>query len=252
MFHLKMPCAARKSIFFVKHLDKRHAFVAQQQSFLENTHMSFLSAKSQQNASRKEVEYSLEEYLNLCKTDRMAYASAAERLLAAIGEPAVIDTSKEPRLARIFQNRTIRTYTPFSDFYGIEDTIERLVNFIRSAAQGTGESRKILHMLGPVGSAKSTLAERLKALMETYPIYVLCANGVASPVFESPLGLFDPETDAAALQEEYGIPLSAIKIVPSPWALVKMFDEEDAFARGARHFEMKHRIRAECAGSGSD
>ena len=188
--------------------------------------MSFLSAKSQQNASRKEVEYSLEEYLNLCKTDRMAYASAAERLLAAIGEPAVIDTSKEPRLARIFQNRTIRTYAPFSDFYGIEDTIERLVNFIRSAAQGTGESRKILHMLGPVGSAKSTLAERLKALMETYPIYVLCANGVASPVFESPLGLFDPETDAAALQEEYGIPLSAIKIVPSPWALKRLAEFE--------------------------
>ena len=188
--------------------------------------MSFLSAKSQQNASRKEVEYSLEDYLNLCKTDKMAYASAAERLLAAIGEPAVIDTSKEPRLARIFQNRTIRTYTPFSDFYGIEDTIERLVNFIRSAAQGTGESRKILHMLGPVGSAKSTLAERLKALMETYPIYVLCANGVASPVFESPLGLFDPETDAAALQEEYGIPLSAIKIVPSPWALKRLAEFE--------------------------
>lgn len=184
--------------------------------------MSFLAAKSQQNATRQEIEYSLEEYLQLCKTDKMAYASAAERLLAAIGDPIVIDTSKEPRLARIFQNRAIRTYNGFADFYGIEDTIERLVNFIRSAAQGTGESRKILHMLGPVGSAKSTLAEKIKALMEVYPIYVLCANGKPSPVFESPLGLFDPETDAQSLQEEYGIPLTAIKIIPSPWAMKRL------------------------------
>lgn len=185
--------------------------------------MSFLASKSQQNASKQEMDYSLEEYLNLCKDDKMAYAAAAERLLAAIGEPIVTDTSKTPRLARIFSNRVVRTYAPFEDFYGIEDALDRVVGFIRSAAQGTGEARKILHLLGPVGSAKSTLAERLKALMEVYPIYVLVANGVPSPVFESPLGLFDAETDATALQEEYSIPLSAIKLhILSPWALKRL------------------------------
>ena len=35
----------------------------------------------------REEEYSLEEYLELCKRDKLAYATAAERMLQAIGEP---------------------------------------------------------------------------------------------------------------------------------------------------------------------
>jgi serine protein kinase len=40
----------------------------------------------------REEELSLQEYLEICKKDHLAYASAAERLLAAIGEPEMIDT----------------------------------------------------------------------------------------------------------------------------------------------------------------
>ena len=40
-----------------------------------------------QYAREQESELSLEEYLNLAKSDPMAYASPAERMLAAIGEP---------------------------------------------------------------------------------------------------------------------------------------------------------------------
>ena len=35
----------------------------------------------------QQEEYSLEEYLEICKSDPSAYATAAERLLLAIGEP---------------------------------------------------------------------------------------------------------------------------------------------------------------------
>ena len=35
----------------------------------------------------QEEEFSLEEYLELCRRNRAAYATAAERMLAAIGEP---------------------------------------------------------------------------------------------------------------------------------------------------------------------
>src|SRR6516162_6130736 len=122
--------------------------------------------------SRRDSEMSLSEYLEACKSGRMRYATATERLLAAIGEPEVIDTAKDARFGRIFLNRTIRTYPAFAGFYGMEDTIERIVAFFRHAAQGLEERKQILYMLGPVGGGKSSLAERLKSLMEMHPIYV--------------------------------------------------------------------------------
>jgi serine protein kinase len=152
------------------------------------------------------------------------YASAAERILAAIGEPELVDTAKDPRLGRIFMNRTIRAYPAFSEFYGMEETVERIVSFFRHAAQGLEERKQILYLLGPVGGGKSSLAERLKALMEVHPIYVLKAGNEISPVFESPLGLFDPDQMGVALEDRYGIPRRRLTGLMSPWAL-KRLDE---------------------------
>src|SRR3546814_9721942 len=106
----------------------------------------------------------------------MMYATAAERMVAAIGEPELVNTAKDQRLGRIFMNRTIKVYPAFEEFYGMEDTIERIVGFFRYAAQGLEERKQILYLLGPVGGGKSSLAERLKSLMEHEPIYVLKAG----------------------------------------------------------------------------
>ncbi len=181
---------------------------------------SFL--KSYEN--RREAEMSLAEYLNGCRDNPMMYASAPERILAAIGEPELVDTSKDARLGRIFMNRTIRVYPAFSEFYGMEETIEMIVSFFRHAAQGLEERKQILYLLGPVGGGKSSLAERLKALMEVHPIYVLKAGDEISPVFESPLALFDPEQMGPGLEERYGIPRRRLTNLLSPWA-IKRLDE---------------------------
>ncbi|MFA7428531.1 MAG: PrkA family serine protein kinase [Rhodospirillaceae bacterium] len=186
---------------------------------------NFLTSFAQTYDSRRETEMSLAEYLDLCRRDPMAYASAAERILKAIGDPQTIDTSKDdPRLGRIFMNRTIKVYPAFSDFFGMEETIERIVGFFRHAAQGLEERKQILYLLGPVGGGKSSLAEKLKALMETHPIYVLKAGDELSPVFESPLGLFEPDTMGAALEERYGIPRRRLTGPMSPWC-IKRLDE---------------------------
>lgn len=174
--------------------------------------------------ARRETEMSLKDYLNACREDPMMHAGAAERLLEAIGEPEVIDTAKDARLGRIFMNRTIRIYPAFSEFYGMEDTIERIVSFLRHAAQGLEERKQILYLLGPVGGGKSSLAERIKALIENQPIYVLKAGDQLSPVFESPLGLFDASVHGAELEERYGIPRRRLTGLMSPWA-VKRLDE---------------------------
>ncbi len=172
----------------------------------------------------REGEMTLPEFLEACRDDPMMYATATERLLAAIGEPVMVDTSKDARMGRIFMNRTIRMYPAFSEFYGMEETIERIVGFLRHAAQGLEERKQIMYLLGPVGGGKSSLAERLKALMEVHPIYVLKAGDDLSPVFESPLGLFDPDRMGDLLEERYGIPRRRLNGLMSPWCL-KRLDE---------------------------
>ncbi|MCG7600693.1 PrkA family serine protein kinase [Halomonas sp. McH1-25] len=166
----------------------------------------------------QQEEMSLQEYLELCRSDPAAYASAPERMLKAIGEPEVIDTAKDPRLSRIFTNKVIRRYPAFSEFYGMEEAIEQIVAYFRHAAQGLEERKQILYLLGPVGGGKSSLAERLKLLMERIPFYAI----KGSPVYESPLGLFSPEEDGELLEKEYGIPQRYLKSVMSPWAAKRL------------------------------
>lgn len=174
--------------------------------------------------SAAQEEMSLQQYLLACREDQSMYASAAERMIDAIGEPRLVDTSKDERLGRIFANRTVKTYPAFADFYGMEDTIERLVGYFRYASQGLEERKQILYLLGPVGGGKSSLAERLKKLMEERPIYTLKVGGKISPVFESPLGLFNPDRMGELLEDKYGIARRRLNGLISPWA-AKRLDE---------------------------
>jgi serine protein kinase len=170
--------------------------------------------------STQEEELSLQEYLDLCKTNPRVYANAAERLLMAIGEPEMVDTSTDSRLSRIFSNKIIKRYKVFNEFYGMEEAIEEIVAYFRHSSQGLEEKKQILYLLGPVGGGKSSLAEKLKALMEKEPIY--CIKD--SPVFESPLGLFDPDEDAHILREDYNIPDRYIQNIMSPWAVKRLHE----------------------------
>ncbi len=187
-----------------------------------NSDVFDLFSKIYKNAAQEEM--SLQQYLLACREDKSMYASAPERMVAAIGEPKLVDTSKDERLGRIFANKTIKLYPSFSDFYGMEDTIERIAGYFRYASQGLEERKQILYLLGPVGGGKSSLAERLKNLMETHPVYTLKVGDQISPVFESPLGLFDPERMADLLEDKYGIARRRLNGLISPWA-AKRLDE---------------------------
>jgi len=186
--------------------------------------MSVLDGFKTRYAATHPEELSLEEYLNLChqyskKPEGIApWASSAERLLHAIGEPELFDTRLDPIMSRIFSNKVIRRYPAFKEFYGLEEPIDAIVSFLRHAAQGLEERKQILYLLGPVGGGKSSLAEKLKNLAEMVPFYAL----KDSPIQESPLGLFSLEEDAALLQEKYGIPTRYIPGIMSPWAVKRL------------------------------
>jgi len=184
--------------------------------------MNLFDLYREQYAKASDEEMSLMEYLDLCKRDSLAYATAAERMLAAIGEPEVIDTRNDTRLSRLYSNRIIRRYPAFREFYGMDEAIAQIVAYFKHAAQGLEERKQVLYLLGPVGGGKSSIAERLKVLMEKSPIYAL----KGSPVNESPLGLFNIERDGPMLEAEFGIPRRYLNGIMSPWALkrLKEFD----------------------------
>ena len=52
--------------------------------------------------------------------------------------------------------------------FGLDGALMRLVEFLKSAAQGYGTDRRILLLHGPVGSSKSTIVRLLKKGMEHY------------------------------------------------------------------------------------
>ncbi|HQY28708.1 MAG TPA: PrkA family serine protein kinase, partial [Burkholderiaceae bacterium] len=168
----------------------------------------------------QEEEMSVREYLDLCRSDPTAYASVAERMLMAIGEPELVDTRLDPRRSRIFANKVLKIYPAFPDFYGMEEVIENIVSYFRHAAQGLEEKKQILYLLGPVGGGKSSLAEKLKSLIEKVPFYAI----KGSPVHESPLGLFRPDEDAEILEEDYGIPRRYLSTIMSPWAVKRLHE----------------------------
>jgi serine protein kinase len=191
--------------------------------------MSIFEKYKDRYEERQAEEFDIQEYLAACKEDPSMYATAAERMLTAIGDPVIVDTRKDDRLSRIFTNRKIKTYPQaFSDFYGMEDTIEQIVSFFKHAAQGLEEAKQVLYLLGPVGGGKSSISERLKELMQRVPFYTLKAlnprsgEWEISPIYESPLGLFDKAEDGDELRDDYGIPLRYLGSIMSPWAVKRL------------------------------
>jgi serine protein kinase len=106
----------------------------------------------------------------------------------------------------------------------MEDAIEQIVSYLKHAAQGLEERKQILYLLGPVGGGKSSLAEKLKALMQKMPIYVLSANGERSPVSDHPFCLFDVNEDGDLLKSEYGIEKRYLRSIMSPWAAKRLHE----------------------------
>jgi len=200
-------------------------------------------SKEYQEKYAEKESISLEEYLEVCKTDPMSYASPAQRMLKAIGEAEMVDTRSDPRMSKVFSNKVIKIYPAFRDFYGMEETIENIVSYFKHSAQGLEEAKQVLYLLGPVGGGKSSLAEKLKELMEVIPVYVL--DG--SPVFENPLGLFAQKEDyIRALERDFKIPRTAIRTIPSPWALEKLKEHGGDISKFRVRKMYPSRLRQEC------
>jgi len=185
------------------------------------------SLRTRFSAANSGHKVPVSEWFDDIATDSTKTSTVYDRLLTAIGEPEIVDTSTDVRLSRIFSNRKIRRYKAFDQFYGIEETIEQIVSFIRSAANGQEQSRQICYLLGPVGSSKTSIAERLKDLVETQPIWVIGDKaGNLSPCLDHPLSILHLVPGGLDVNAgSVGVSVSRVKrSKPSPWLVQMMQD----------------------------
>lgn len=129
------------------------------------------------------------EYLDLVRArpqlTRLAHGRVYDVVMEA-GAHDILDAD-DPRVKRLFKDEPVRVYDFFADeFFGIERTVAQIVRYFHSAALKGEESRQVLYLMGPVGSGKSSLSERLqRGLEESAPFYAI----EHCPMNEEPLHL---------------------------------------------------------------
>lgn len=95
------------------------------------------------------------------------------------------------------------------DLFGIDEALERVLDYFKAAASGSEVGRRLLLLLGPPSGGKSTLVILLKRGLEEYSrsdegaLYAIAG----CPVRESPLHLI-PHTMRAAFRNTYGIDIA--------------------------------------------
>ena len=98
-----------------------------------------------------------------------------------------IHESGDPHIKRLYKDEPLKIYGFFADeFFGIERVIAKIARYFHSASLKGEESRQVLYLMGPVGSGKSSLVEKLQRGLEASdPFYAI----EGCPMSEEPLHL---------------------------------------------------------------
>jgi len=129
------------------------------------------------------------DYLERIKEDPSVAKLAHARLHDVILRSGVgdINESDDPRVKRLFKDESVKVYSFFADeFFGIEKVVAQIARYFHSASLKGEESRQVLYLMGPVGSGKSSLVEKLQhGLEDSEALYAI----EGCPMFEEPLHL---------------------------------------------------------------
>src|SRR2546421_62448 len=95
------------------------------------------------------------------------------------------------------------------ELYGINDTIERIVDYFKAAAAGSEVGRRLLLLLGPPSGGKSSMVILLKRGLEAYSLTDAGALYAIKgcPVHESPLHLV-PHTLRPQFRQTFGVDIA--------------------------------------------
>src|SRR5438093_5167235 len=129
------------------------------------------------------------EYLDLVRDDPSLPKLAHARLHDTIMRVGTLDIHEadDPRVKRLYKDESLKVYNFFRDeFFSIEKTIAQIVRYFHSASLKGEESRQVLYLMGPVGSGKSSLVEKLQRGLEEAEAFNAIEN---CPMSEEPLHL---------------------------------------------------------------
>ncbi|HEY2523941.1 MAG TPA: hypothetical protein VGI29_02705, partial [Candidatus Binataceae bacterium] len=198
----------------------------------------------QDRASRESKQWrgTLLEYLEVVKADptftKLSHARVYD-LIISIGMHNIQD-SDDPRTKRLYKDEPVKVYNFFADeFFGIERTIAQLVRYFHSASLKGEESRQVLYLMGPVGSGKSSLVERVqRGLEQASPVYAI----EGCPMHEEPLHLI-PRHLRREFEKMLGVHIEGDLCPVCRYRLKEEFGQRyEEFPIETRNFSKRNRI----------
>ncbi|MBE3602610.1 serine protein kinase [bacterium] len=195
-------------------------------------------------ASREAKQWrgTLLEYLELVKADplmtKLSHARIYDMIISQ-GTRSIHETD-DPRTKRLYKDEPIKVYNFFADeFFGIERTIAQIVRYFHSASLKGEESRQVLYLMGPVGSGKSSLVERIqRGLEQANPIYAI----EGCPMFEEPLHLI-PRHLRREFEKMLGVHIEGDLCPVCRYRLKEEFGQRyEEFPVETRNFSKRNRV----------
>ena len=134
-----------------------------------------LFKEHRERKKEQKFEGTFMEYLKLLESDPDIAKPSHKRLYDAIMKHgAGVMDAEDIRKRSIFNDDNIKIYNYFKEkFFGNERVLEKLMNFLHSAALRGEESRQVLLLMGPVGAGKSALTEHIKDALDGEVFYHL-------------------------------------------------------------------------------
>ena len=140
------------------------------------------------------------DYLYLIKDDPSIAQISSSRVYNRILRDGVHDVGEELK-TRGYED--LARYGFFEDkIFGTLEPIHDIMRFLKAAARRTETGRRILMLVGPVGSGKSSIASLIKRGLENDPTKIYAIDGC--PIREEPLNLI-PEEHRAYWEKELGV-----------------------------------------------
>lgn len=171
-----------------------------------------------------EWEGTILDYLHLIADDPRIASFASDRVYNAVMEKGTepVDESLKTR-----DYEDLVDYKFFHDIiYGSLETKHDIMKFLKAAARRTETGKRILMLMGPVSSGKSTIVAALKRGLEQSEIPKFVVK--ECPIHEEPLN-FIPEKDRAFWREKLGVSIEGWPCPHCQWMLDNHYKEKGIY-----------------------
>ena len=190
----------------------------------------------------KQWRGTLLEYLELVKADptmtKLAHARIYDLIISSGLHP--LHDTDDPRTKRLYKDEPLKVFNFFAEeFFGIERTIAQIVRYFHSASLKGEESRQVLYLMGPVGSGKSSLVERIQRGLEQIG-FIFAIEGC--PMNEEPLHLV-PRHLRREFEKMLGVHIEGDLCPVCRYRLKSEFNNRyEEFPVIARNFSKRNRV----------